>query len=172
MLVCTIIVTVIVWKARSKKKVVAMSPTSTDDVPKATTTVVDISQVQANQVPEGPVLAAEVPQPELEVTYKGTVGTEQMDILVNGTVILSEAAVPTTDTTTKLTIPKELLPLQTLQVYFKNDDGPRNILFSVIKLAGVDIKDKFVLPGMAEGWRTDAVRQGIYYWSGKYGYTV
>ena len=49
--------------------------------------------MQANQVPEGAVLAAEVPPPELEVTHRRTVGTEQIDILVNGTVTFLEADV-------------------------------------------------------------------------------
>jgi len=110
----------------------------------------------------------------LVLEYKGVTGDEQMDITVNGKIILSENAVPKEYVTKTIDLSADQYPVKTVVVNFKNDSGSRDIYFKKALLDGVDIRPHFVSSHVAatDTARQEMIKQGKFLWGGTYTYNV
>lgn len=107
----------------------------------------------------------------ITVSYRGTSGSEKMEITVNNAVVLSVDAVPTTQVTNTIKIDGKNLPIKTVYVNMKQGS---DLVFSQFKLGNKSILDKFVKPpGLTlDEERVSNIAKGIFQMQGVYSYTV
>jgi len=112
------------------------------------------------------------PTGTLYLKYRGVAGGEDMEVLINNTVVHKDLEVTTTPKEITLQL-ASYLPLKTIVVNYPTDPVGHDLIMDSILLDGVDIRRSFTGPaGAYDEPRKELVRQGQYLWPGKYTYTA